>query len=167
VRLRIKLFGLNAKALSHLESTLAAVAGVLAEAKKPWWIIGSAAVSLHLKRDISVNDVDVLLSVSDARQVREKLAIPPAAIDPHPLFHSEEYFTWDSQALPTEFMAGFSVSIAGEWQKVICRTRQAFEVAGQMLYAPEIEELALLLKCFGRPKDVERLALLGGGGFSV
>jgi hypothetical protein len=158
--LRIQLFGLSAKPLSPLESTLASVAIIMAEAREPWWIIGSAALALHLQKEIDVTDVDVLLSVADACDVREKLKIPFTPISPHPLFHSKEYFTWDRHALPAEFMAGFSVHIEGKWQKVTCRSRQLFEVAGHAIYTPDIVELASLFKLFGRPKDLARLALL-------
>jgi hypothetical protein len=133
----------------------------MTNAKEPWWIIGSAAVALHLQRDIGVNDVDVLLSIADAGEIREKLAIPCAPISPHPLFHSDHYFTWDRLALPAEFMAGFSVCVEGKWRKVICRTRRSFEIAGQTIYTPDLDELASLLRLFGRPKDMARLALLG------
>lgn len=117
-------------------------------------------MALHLQRDIGVNDVDVLLSMTDASHVRDKLAIPFSAISPHPLFHSEEYFTWNSHALPTEFMAGFSVCVEGEWRKVIFHTRQSFEVADHTVFTPDAKELASLLRLFGRPKDMARLALL-------
>jgi hypothetical protein len=50
----------------ELGETLARVADALAEARQPWWIIGSAAVALH-GADVTVGDVDVLLGEADAR----------------------------------------------------------------------------------------------------
>lgn len=163
----LEFFGLSAECATKLNVTLADVGAVMSKAKDPWWIIGSAALAVHLKHDIIVNDIDVLLSVDDARLVRAALGIPSAAISPHPLFHSEEYFTWDRNRVPVEFMAGFSVCVAGAWQLVSCRTRLAVGVGGQAIYVPDLTELASLLELFGRPKDRERLALIKERSFSV
>ena len=162
-----KLLGLNSKAPSDLDTTLATVATIMAECVDPWWIIGSAAVSLHLQHDVGVNDIDVLLSVSDAVQIRRKLDIPVAAKVAHPLFDSDAYFSWDHLPVPVEFMAGFSVRVDDRWQKVTFDCRQSFVVGGQTLYAPNVLELLRLLRRFGRPKDLARLALLDEGAFSV
>ncbi len=164
---RVEFFGLSAECASKLNVTLANVGAVMSKAKDPWWIIGSAALAVHLKQDITVNDIDVLLSVDDACIVRTALAIPLAAINPHPLFHSEEYFTWDQNSVPVEFMAGFSVCVAGAWQLVSCHTRLAVDVGGQAIYIPDLAEMASLLELFGRPKDRERLALIKERSFSV
>jgi hypothetical protein len=161
-----ELFCLSSHAISNLTSTLPKIAAVLAEADEPWWIIGSAAVALHLGRDIDVNDVDVLLAVEDARRVRKLLDIPAKKPKPHPLFHSVEYFSWNEPPLPVEFMADFSVFIEGGWSRVSCNTRQPFDVGGSVIYAPAAEELARLLTSFGRPKDKARLSLLRGDSFS-
>lgn len=163
----LEFFGLIAESASKLDITLADVGAVMFKAKDPWWIIGSTALALHLKQDIIVNDIDVLLSVDDARIVRAALGIPKAAISPHPLFLSEEYFTWDRNNVPVEFMAGFSVCVSGAWQLVSCRTRQAVDVGGQVIYIPDLAEMASLLELFGRPKDMERLALIKERSFSV
>ena len=162
-----KLFGLNSKVPSDLDTTLAAVASIMADCVDPWWIIGSAAVSLHLQHDVGVNDIDVLLSVSDAVQIRRKLGIPVAATVAHPLFDSDAYFSWDPLPLPVEFMAGFSVRAGKGWRKVAFHSRQSFVINGQTLYAPNVLELLRLLRRFGRPKDLARLALLDEGAFSV
>jgi hypothetical protein len=132
----------------------------MVEARKPWWIIGSGAVALHLQRDIDLNDVDMLLSVEDARSVRKRLGIAANRPVPHPLFHSVEYFSWNKPPLPVEFMADFSVCVEGAWEKVSCKTRQPFNVDGRIVYVPDVEELAQLLARFGRPKDTARLSLL-------
>ena len=165
--MRFQLFGLNSSAISDLDTTLAAVASIMANCVDPWWIIGSAAVSLHLQHDVGGNDIDVLLSVSDAVQIRRKLDIPFAAARSHPLFDSDAYFSWDHLPLPVEFMAGFSVRTDDGWREVAFHSRQSFVVSGQTLYAPNVEELSSLLRSFGRPKDLARLALLAGSAFSV
>ncbi|MFM2410304.1 MAG: hypothetical protein RL481_1132 [Pseudomonadota bacterium] len=157
---RFQLFGLSGKLISGFASTLNEVAAIMAEANNPWWIIGSAAVALHLERDVGVNDIDILLSVDDARAIRTGLGIAAEKPKPHPLFHSIEYFSWDYPFLPIEFMADFSVRVGGAWEKVCCKTRQSFDIAGSVVYAPNLDELEMLLALFARPKDMRRLALL-------
>lgn len=139
----------------------------MVQARDPWWVIGSAAVSLHIGKNIAVQDIDVLLSVEDARKVRRELDIVATPNEPHPLFFSEEYFTWIANPLKVEFMAGFAVFSRGKWEKIMCGTRQLFVVGTQNIYVPEAIEMGLLLNLFGRPKDDERLCLLRQSGFSV
>ncbi|MGL5838620.1 MAG: hypothetical protein ACRCY3_08990 [Sphingorhabdus sp.] len=132
----------------------------MALSRDPWWIIGSAAIAIHLQQDVGVKDIDILLSVDDACRVRHQLAIPYMPARPHPLFASKEYFAWYQPAIPVEFMAGFSVCVQHQWHPIECRTRQSFVVGDERVYVPDIGELASLLKLFGRPKDLNRLALL-------
>lgn len=139
----------------------------MADCKNPWWVIGSAAVALYLGRDIGVRDVDILLEPGDAKAIRERLGISFAAAKPHPLFRSREYFTSNASPLPIEFMADFSMFSDGRWEAVTLTTRRRMQIGSIVLYTPDIGELVLLLGRFGRPKDLERLALLEAGSFSV
>jgi hypothetical protein len=137
----------------------------MATAQDRWWIIGSAAVALHLDNNIPVSDVDVMLSVADAKTIKSQLGLQPEPAVPHPLFRSEEYFMWSANAIPVEFMANFAVRAGGRWEQVAFNTRQIFTLAGQPLYAPDRMELSALLKLFGRPKDLARLAMLKDASF--
>jgi len=51
-----------------LSASLNAIGNVMAGADDPWWIIASAAVALHGADPGHVADVDVLLSIRDARR---------------------------------------------------------------------------------------------------
>ncbi len=53
----------------RLFETLAMVAQVTRVAQSHWWVIGSAAVALHGATQISVGDVDILLSAEDAKAI--------------------------------------------------------------------------------------------------
>ena len=53
----------------RLFETLAMVAKVTRVAQSHWWVIGSAAVALHGATQISVGDVDILLSAEDAKAI--------------------------------------------------------------------------------------------------
>jgi len=58
-----------------LVASLEAVAEVMENAQDPWWIIASAAVALHGADPGPVGDVDVLLSLSDARRIIQTIGL--------------------------------------------------------------------------------------------
>lgn len=151
--------GRGAALTPALAATLVAVADVLADAREPWWVIGSAAVALHGGRT-DVRDVDVLLSIADASPVAARVGRTPQAGSAHPLFRSESFFAWTAPPLAVEFMAGFAVARGGEWVPVVPRTREGVAVGGASVFVPARDEMRALLASFGRPKDRERLATL-------
>src|SRR4051812_40445569 len=111
-----------------LAATLSAVGNVMKAAHDPWWIIASAAVALHGADAGRVADVDVLLSLRDARRL-----LPPLGIDvrpgaAHPIFQSDVFGTWTGQPLPVEFMVGFFHRSGDRWLPVAPLTRQAVAI---------------------------------------
>lgn len=145
---------------ADLRETLREVARAMADAKGDWWIIGSAAAALHGAGPIVVKDVDVLLGLDDARRVLARLGLPASPGLPDGKFHSALFATWRDNPLDVEFMADLKLCHDGKWLPVSLRTRQAFGIAGEVLHAPDREELMALLASFGRPKDIARLRLL-------
>lgn len=145
---------------ADLSLTLAMVADAMRPAQSPWWVIGSAAVALHGAAPIMVADVDILLSVEDARAVLPATGLAVTAGGEHPDFRSEIFATWTEPSLAVEFMAGFAFRQGAQWQMLRPQTRQAVEVAGATVYIPERHELLQILEAFDRPKDRDRAALL-------
>ncbi|WCT73822.1 hypothetical protein PQ455_00905 [Sphingomonas naphthae] len=143
---------------ADLRATLAQVAAAMAEARDPWWIIGSAAVALH-GATTTIADVDVLTSARDAHAFLTQTggAAVEAATDPH--FRSALFGRWHGPPLPVEVMGDLHLNEGG-WRMVELKTRQSMEVAGATLFIPSREELIALLHRFGRPKDFARAALL-------
>lgn len=141
---------------AELQATLRAVAQAMQVARGPWWVIGSAAVALHGAGPATVADVDVLLMPDDAARVFARLGLAIERGAAHPDFRSDIFGTWRGSALPVEFMAGFCHRQAGEWIEI----RPATRIAVQDVFVPEREELRVMIKAFGRPKDVERARLL-------
>lgn len=142
-----------------LRDTLAAVAGALAEAAEPWWVIAGAACALHgIAAD--ARDVDVLLAGADARRLLPQLGVALAPGAPDARFRSDLFGTWHAPPLPVEFMAGFRLSVGATWPPVVPATRQAFAIGEAIVHAPDRAELRRLLQAFGRPADLARAALL-------
>lgn len=139
-----------------LTASLAATSTIMDQAQDPWWIIASAAVALHGADPGHVSDVDVLLSVADAKRILPRIGVQLRSGSAHPTFHSRIFGTWTGTALPVEFMADFQRLSGAEWLPVQPTTRQQIEVGGVVVFVPERPELQAMLSAFGRPKDIER-----------
>lgn len=147
---------------AQLHDTLREVARLTAAARDPWWLIGSAAVALHDAPVAAIADVDLLMSVADAREALRSLGIEPLPGRPDALFRSAVFGTWDGAPLPVEIMAGLDVAGAAGWRPVQPQSRVAVHVDDDItLYVPSRPELGAILASFGRPKDLERARLLG------
>lgn len=151
--------GRGAALTPALAATLVRVAGVMAVARKPWWVIGSAAVVLH-DGATAVGDVDVLLSIDDADAAAAWLGMVAAPGSEHPLFRSARFFRWEQAPLPIEFMAGFAVRCGNAWWPVEPLSRELITVGDAAVFVPARDELRVMLARFGREKDVARAALL-------
>lgn len=144
----------------ELEIALVAIATALSPARDPWWIIGSAALALHGVPNVTVRDVDVLLSPGDATDLCRRLGLAAGPGAPDGQFRSQVFATWTAHSLPVEFMAGFACLDGAEWREVVLTSRRSFTVGEARLHAPDRAELAALLRVFGRPKDLSRVAML-------
>src|SRR4051812_43248015 len=100
------------------------LAGAIADAADPWWIIGSAAVTLHGAKVPNVRDVDLLMSAADAERALGRLGAQTGATKPSLRFRSEVFGTWNEPPLPVEIMGGFSVATPAGWRPVVPETRQ-------------------------------------------
>jgi hypothetical protein len=143
-----------------LRETLVMTVDVMRDARDPWWVISSAAVALHGVAPIEVDDVDVLMSVGDARRVMDRLGVVPIEDGASSLFRSTLFGRWKTPPLVVEIMAGFHVATGAGWTEVLPRTRVPVLVEGSVVYVPDRAELTEMLRLFGRPKDLERVRLL-------
>lgn len=147
---------------SALRQTLLALTDLTSDARDDWWIIGSAAVALHVPHLEDVADVDLVMSVRDAQTL---LSAPQAQVltgKPSALFRSAVFGVWRGAPLAVDVMADFSVRTADGWMDVRPKTRERFEIADRQVFAPSRAELRQILATFGRPKDLDRAALLLG-----
>lgn len=141
---------------SAFSASVSAVGNIMVEAHDPWWIIASAAVALHGADPGHLADVDVLLSVADARRILPTIGIKLRHGSAHSMFRSSIFGTWTGTALPVEFMADFHHRSGEAWLPVQPATRQPISVGSAMVFVPERAELQAMLAAFGRPKDMER-----------
>ena len=144
----------------EVEATLARLTVAMAEARDHWWLIGSAAVALHGADPGRIADIDVLLSEADARRILPALGLPVAPGRPDDRFASQVFASWRGAPLAVEFMAGLSQRVGGEWQSVLPKSRVEFAGQGWRAFVPDRDELKAILRSFGRPKDLRRLAAL-------
>lgn len=145
---------------SDLRETLVMTADAMRDARDPWWVISSAAVALHGVVPIEVGDVDVLMSLGDARRVMDGLGVVPIKDGASSLFRSTLFGRWESPPLVVEVMAAFHVTTSAGWTEVLPRTRVSLPLDGRVVYVPDRAELVGILRMFGRPKDLERVRLL-------
>jgi hypothetical protein len=148
----------------ELQATLGWTARALAPARHDWWIISSAAIALHGVEPGPIGDVDVLFDPRDAAAV-----LGPLGIDPRPgtgteLFRSAIFARWTATPMPVELFAGFELCEAGIWQAIRPETREQVRCGNALVYVPAREELAAMLRRFGRPKDLDRAARLSPSG---
>lgn len=145
---------------NEVAAALVDAAQRMAAARGPWWIIGSAAVTLHGART-DVADIDVLAQETDARAVLDRAGIAAAAGAGSERFRSAVLGRIAGGALPIEVMGGLSLhSGSAGWEPLSLRTREPVLLAGATLWVPARAELIELLRRFGRDKDLARAALL-------
>ena len=143
-----------------LRRTLLAVGELMAVARRPWMIIGSAAAALHGARPIQVADVDVLLDPADALRLLPTLGLSVAPGTPDRRFRSDVFASWARQPLGVEFMAGFQWHDGNAWRLLEPASPQAIYLDDVRLFVPALADLKVLFRGFGRPKDLERARLL-------
>lgn len=150
--------------VGDLSQALQAIGPALRLADHPWWLIGSGAVALHGIEAGPVADLDVLLDERDCPAVFARLGVPVAPGKADDRFRSAVFQRWAGASLPVELFAGFALREQGVWRPLVPQTRLAIAVGGETVYVPEREELAEILRRFGRPKDLRRAAALSPSG---
>jgi len=143
-------------------AALGMVDRLLRQAEEPWWVIAGAAVALHASEPLAVDDIDILLSMRDVGLIADLPDIVRKDGDGDKLFRSAYYASLSTGAVDTEFMAGFERCGRDGWQPVWPRSRVFVDVAGLAIPTPDRWELVEMLLAFGRPKDLQRVRLLGG-----
>lgn len=128
----------------------------------PWWIIGGAATALYAgDQGDDLHDVDVIVSVADARRLIERLDIEDRTDGGSERFRSRVYATWWLD-LPVDFLGDFEVKINGTWRPVRPQTRNPFSTPAGVVFMPSLEEHIEITRTLGRPRDFERIARLRG-----
>lgn len=125
-----------------------------------WWIIGSAALALS-GIDVAPKDIDVFAAsdVIEAARLNLAAAATPSRSD---LFRSQPYFQFHPEGgLEIDFMGGLEIRVAGAWTGLRIESRMRVSAGSVSLFVPSLEEQAVILRLFGRPRDLVRAALIG------
>ena len=125
-----------------------------------WTVISSAAVAVYTGDATGVGDVDVLVDEADAAAAFGALGLPMAPGHGTDRFRSRLFGQWQEAPLTVELFAGFELFSQGEWHEVRIETRLQALFQGVQTYVPTADELAAMLRRFGREKDLMRAALL-------
>lgn len=141
-------------------AALAVADRLLQGARRPWWVIAGAAVALHARRPVAVDDIDILLAIEDVPRIADAPGLVRRARDGHALFRSDFYALLVVDSVTIEFMAGFALCCDGIWTPVWPRTRAFVAVGGLSVPVPDRAEMIAMLRDFGRDKDHRRIALL-------
>jgi hypothetical protein len=136
------------------------LAGAMDDARDDWWIIGSAAVALHGAEPPIVADIDLLTGRDDALRLAALWGATPEPPGDHGLFRSAIHFEHALEGAIVDVMAELEVNGAAGWKRLEPKTRVPIPLGEAKLYAPTRSELIEILRRFGRPKDLERAALL-------
>jgi hypothetical protein len=138
---------------------LGTLAEMLAEAEDDWCLIGGTALVLLEVPSVRVRDMDVVLSVRDAERVLGRLGVVPPRPEPSERFRSRVYAQIGDD-IQFDLMAGFEVRTETGWESVPPQPSIEMGVGAHSIFVPSREEMARILRMFGRPKDLERLQLL-------
>jgi hypothetical protein len=129
--------------------------------RDPWTVIGSAAVRLA-GVEVAVADLDVLTSVRDAeilighwRARRDDTYVPPGEERFRSCFARFRF-----PGLPVEVMGGLELCGERGWEPVRVDRIVTRDVDGLAVPIPTVAEQVRVLESFGRPKDLQRAALL-------
>ena len=143
------------------EVLAAAVPDLHSLCRDPWTLIGSAAARLA-GAEVAVADLDVLTSVRDAetlighwRARRDATYVPRG----EERFRSR-FARFRSPGLPVEVMGGLELCSERGWEPVRIGEIVTVNVAGLAIPIPTVAEQIRVLENFGRPKDLQRAALL-------
>ena len=126
----------------------------------PWVVIGSAAAWLA-GAEVTVADVDVLTSVSDARSLarhwQARLLTTEASKDGD---RFRSHFARFDFPVEVEVMGGLELASPDGWKAVRVEATLTVEIDGIEVPVPTLAEQVRLLESFGRPKDQERVQRL-------
>jgi hypothetical protein len=139
-----------------LHHALAIVAEAMRPARDPWWLIGSAAMTLH-GASVSVADIDLMVSVGDADRLFGDCVEAGQASE---RFRSARHGSWQAGSMAVDVMAELDVRRAAHWHPVRPATRVPVRLGAHLLFTPDVQELLAMCRLFDRPKDRERAALL-------
>jgi hypothetical protein len=143
---------------ARLETSLIQLASMMANANKPWWIIGSTALVLSGVRGLTPDDVDV---VADGEMLQRLLGITEPSRKPHEKFQSSPYVRISvAGGMDIEFQGDLALWENNKWTRLLIGSRIEIRFKDIALYVPNLEEQLQIFRRFGRPKDLAKATVL-------
>jgi hypothetical protein len=145
---------------TRLQRTLTHLLVHAPKGRTDWWLIGSAALSV-MGLDVVVRDVDLLTTLEGGQAWLAAFGVEAVPKSGDAKFRSKVFKSLAViGGLELEIMGDLMVNTPDGWQGLIPQTRRAISTPAGMVYVPETAEMLAILTLFGRPKDMDRAALL-------
>lgn len=145
----------------RLEEALNRLADLMSACRDPWCVFGGTAMRLHgYRMPTPIADIDVLISVADAERLVRRHGYPNVAGTGTERFRSQILLRPDLGKIPVEIMAGFDALSEGAWHRVAIKERQEVTYRTAKTFIASRDDLLAVFRLCGRPKDLERMALL-------
>lgn len=152
--------------MSHLSPALyATLADVVPDLHvhcvDPWCVIGSTA-ALLLGAEVGAADVDVLTSRVDAETLMDVWSSrrEPAFVPPDGDRFRSHFARFRFPGAAVEVMGALELHVDDRWQAVVPGKLVLAGMNGLAVPVPSVEDQIRLCESFGRPKDLQRAALL-------
>lgn len=143
------------------QDTLKDIAAAAPPDRTDWWIIGSAALRLCGIIGQSMRDVDILAGHETARDFLSHWKQPLPTPEPDPFFRSDPFAQITRPGLlPIDLLGDLHLYEKGRWNPVTLKSRLAVDCGETRVFVPSLEDQLMVLRRFGREKDLERAALI-------
>lgn len=124
----------------------------------PWCIIAGAATALHTGDWSDVHDIDVIVSVADARRLIAGADFVDRTDGGNDVYRSVIYASRPGP-VDIDIFGDFEIYAGGRWTSVT-PTPIALDTPAGTVFIPGVQEQLAITRMLGRPKDSPRIARL-------
>jgi hypothetical protein len=126
--------------------------------QEPWCIIAGAATALHTGDWSDVHDIDVVVSVADARHLVNAAGFVDRTDGGTNVYRSAIYATRPGP-VEIDIFGDFEICVGGIWTPVM-PTSVAIDTPVGTVFVPRVQEQLAITRMLGREKDRLRIAKL-------
>lgn len=130
----------------------------LAATRDAWCIVAGAATAIHTGDWSDVQDIDVVVSLSDAHRLIARSGFIDRT-DGGNAFYRSSVFATRPGSVEIDIFADFEICVAGVWSSVRPRPTPVETPAGTV-FVPEVHEQLAMTRMLGREKDDTRIRKL-------
>jgi hypothetical protein len=141
----------------HL-AALATLIDAFSVAQDPWCLVAGAATAIYTSDWTDVSDIDVIVSVADARRLIASSGFIDRTDGGNSTYRSAVYATRPG-AVEIDVFCDFEINVGGAWTRV-SPTPVAIETTVGTVFVPSIKEQLAITQMLGREKDKPRIGRL-------